>query len=95
MIETILTGLIFGLGAFVFLACICRLRVIRLQTHQSLWVKAYACVAFWAFAEGIEALIFEADPITLAGLAGAALWLWGSRVSWRDGPPPYLERKPQ
>ena len=93
MLDDLMMFLIVLAGLFVFVASLCRVNYLHLRTHQPLWVGAYALVAVWAAIEALDALMFAPDGATLVGLVGVGLWLWGSRLSWREGAPAYLEKQ--
>lgn len=76
----------------VFVAAICRLVHINVRTHKLLWVLVYALAALGALTAGLEATQFRAHAPTLLLLCNVGLALWGSRVTWRDGAPKYMEK---
>jgi len=79
-------------GLFVFFASVCRLRFLHQAHHKGVWVQSYYLLAFGSGGLAVECWIYEVHFSQLLILLGAALWLWGSRMSWRTGPPKYLER---
>lgn len=90
--QFLLTLAMAAVALFVFLACVCRLRFLHQAHHKGVWVQSYYLLAFGAGWTGVECWVVEVHVSQLLLLLGAALWLWGSRMSWRTGPPKYLER---
>ena len=90
--QFLLTLAIASVALFVFTASVCRLRFLHQKHHKGVWVQSYYLLAFGAAWAGVECWVVEVQMSQLLTLAGAALWLWGSRMSWRSGPPKYLER---
>lgn len=76
----------------VMWGAVCRLRFLQTRLHKRLWVEAYFLLGVWAAGE-LYALVFDGPRlVSIAGLAFAGLWLLGSRSTWRDSAPSYLEK---
>jgi hypothetical protein len=89
MILSIFTG---AFGLAVLITGLCRLRFINAHTHKLLWVGAYLFNALGGLLALFEATQLRVHPSTLVLLIGISLALWGSRKSWRDGAPHFMER---
>ena len=81
-----------ALGVAVLAAAICRLRYINVFTHKVLWVFVYLFNALGAAVTAFEAYRDHLEYGPLLLLIGIALALWGSRNSWRDGAPKFMEK---
>ncbi len=98
MLDLVLVWMLIGLGAFVSIISACRLWHMHFSSHKALWWVLFISAGWFGFlqmTDGIAAILVEAyevDPQGALGLIPLAAYLWGSRVSWRDGPPKYLER---
>ncbi len=90
--QILLTTSTAVVSLFVFVAAVCRLRFLHQRLHRAVWVQSYALIAFGSAGIMIECWVYEVRLMELVLLSGVALWIWGSRVSWQNGPPKYLER---
>lgn len=90
--NILLSIFVLAIAIIVFGAAVCRLVHINVRTHKLLWVLVYALAALGALTAGLEATQFRAHWPTLILLFNVGLALWGSRVTWRDGAPKYMEK---
>ncbi len=70
----------------------CRLLGMNQATHKRLWVTFYVLMGVGAGLAIAEALVGRVSLSSLLFLFAATLYLWGSRVTWRDGPPSFTVR---
>lgn len=84
------------LGVAVAATALCRLAPMHLVTHTAggrrvryrpEWVLVYLLMFVGALFALLDLWMGEPNPSAIPLLAGAALYLWLSRVTWRDGPP--------
>lgn len=84
------------LAAGVLFGAICRLDRLRKGEHKALWIRTYFCFAvfaFWCLIEAVRALVWQSTVVYLpsaAGLAGIGMFMLGSRATWVNGAPDYL-----
>lgn len=86
-----------ALALSVGFAAVCRLSQLHIPRYRGVghkygWVATYLVMAIGAVVALFDSAAGSAGWSTLTLLAACALWLWLSRISWRDGPPKYLER---
>lgn len=80
-------------------AAVCRLSQLHVRryhgvAHRPGWVLTYLAMALGAVFAFFEAARSDLSAGVLILLVACAMWLWLSRETWRDGPPPYLQRPP-
>ena len=76
----------------VLYGALCRVNYLRTKTHQSLWVCVFLGFAIGAMTALYECLDREPSWSALIMCGAAWLYLWGSRKTWRNGAPVYLEK---
>lgn len=76
----------------VLIAACCRLIPLHVATHKLGWIGLYLSFAVGSVASLGEASQFRASWPELLLLMGAAFHLWLSRMTWRTGPPHFVER---
>lgn len=80
-------------GMFVLVAALCRLAHIAWRTHKPLWILVYLLIALGALVAVMEATQGRWHVSELLLLTAAALYLWGSRGTWREGAPGFMRRR--
>lgn len=81
-----------GLALAVAAATVCRLGKLNVREHKPLWIAIYFGVFCGAVTAMYEAWTDGPSWSALLLLAAVALFLWGSRHTWRERAPHHLER---
>jgi len=88
--------LILMLSVVVLFGALCRLDHLRRGEHKALWILVYfafAVFALWCAIEAVRALIWHSTSVyvpSALALTGIAAFLIGSRSTWTNGAPNYL-----
>jgi hypothetical protein len=88
----------FALGALclgIVLACVCRLNMIRLGVHRTMYAAMYIALAYFAGGTLADALSTHhfPDPWVLAGLVASLASILATLDRWSNGPP-WAAQKP-
>lgn len=78
------------LSAFVLFASLCRLAPMHVRTHKPVWIAVFLAFGIGAMVSLYEIVDSGASWSMLLWGSAAALYLIGSRDSWRDGTPRYF-----
>lgn len=94
LVQTLATD---GMALCVGFAAVCRLSQLHIPKYKGVghkpgWVITYLIMAIGAIVAFFESADGKAGWATLVLLTACAFWVWLSRISWRNGPPRYLER---